>query len=139
MDRDFEKLFALVEDLEPRAELLMRVNSAVDRAERRHVFVRAVAFTVVAFVAVGALIPAWRELQAEVMQSGFVQFVSLLVSDFGLVATYWKEFSLSILESVPVLGITAVLGSVFTLLISLRFMARDLSKLPRHSPRLRKV
>ena len=136
MDHNLEKLFALVEDREPSPDFLARVNLAVDRAERRHLFIRAAGFITMALVSIGALIPSWYELQSEIAQSGFVKFVSLLTSDFNLVTTYWKEFSMSIIQSAPIFGITAVLASTLLLLISLRFVARDLSELPLHRPRL---
>ncbi len=139
MDRDAEKLFALVKDTEPQSDLLLRVNLAVDRAERRRVLSRAAGFAVVSLLAAAVSVTAWRELQTELAQTGFVQFVSLLVSDLGLAATYWKEFSMSILESIPVFGIAAILGSVFALLGSLRLMARDLSRLPHRSPKPIKI
>ena len=64
-------------------------------------------------VGVVALIPAVQYIATESANSGFVQYVSLIISDSSLILTNWKEFSLLIAESLPLIGSTACVGALF--------------------------
>lgn len=52
--------------------------------------------------------------------SGFGSYLSLLFSDIGSFANIWKDLGLSLVESLPVLGIGIFLASVWALLWSAR-------------------
>ena len=58
-------------------------------------------------------------------QSGFFDYASLALSDGGTMMTYWQEFSITLLESLPILGLTLTLLAVFTLLQSLRYAMKN--------------
>ncbi len=72
-----------------------------------------------------ALIPTLQYTIRELSQSGFLQYSSLLFSDSAAIALYWKEFTLSLAESLPLLGITTVLSILFIFLGSLKFIASN--------------
>jgi hypothetical protein len=73
-----------------------------------------------------SLFPTLKQLGASFSRSGFYEYFSLAFSDGGGVAlSYWKEISLSLVESLPTLSIILFLTIVFILIISLRFMARN--------------
>jgi len=71
------------------------------------------------------LFPSFKMLKEGVAQSGFIQFLSLIFSDFDVVLAYWRNFALVLLEALPVAGLAAFLTSVFILLGSLKFLVRD--------------
>lgn len=73
-----------------------------------------------------AFIPAYKMAQLEISNSGFLQFFSLLFSDFGIVVVYWQSFVLSLLETLPVMSVAALSAVVFVFLCSLRFLTRDI-------------
>lgn len=129
MDKTPEKLSPLLARRELPAGLSAGVFFAITKAERRRAISGVVGFGILALSAIIAFIPSWRELQTELIQSGFTQFISLLFTDFGSVAAYWKEFSFSLLESLPTLGLAAVFASAFAFLFSLRFLFTDISKI----------
>lgn len=60
---------------------------------------------------------AWNLARLQFSQSGITQILGLIFSDFSTVLANWKEFSLSLLESLPVLPAALALGSVMGLLV----------------------
>jgi hypothetical protein len=120
MRQDLEKLFSHLKPAEPPAGLFDRIILAIKREQelqhtRRLVFGFA-SLLIVSFVAVPF---SWIMLVSQVESSGISYFISAAVSDFGTFLVLWKDFSLAILESLPVTGMIVFaicLGmSVFTL------------------------
>lgn len=64
-----------------------------------------------------------KSILSQVSQSGFYEYASLLSSDGGILAVYWKEFTLLLTESLPLTSITLSLFLLFTLAASLRKVA----------------
>jgi ABC-type phosphate/phosphonate transport system permease subunit len=101
------------------------------RTERRILtFKRRLAILSVGFVGSStAFIPAFKLLHSNLVESGFLQFFSLLFSDFGIITGYWKEFSMSLLETLPAASLAIFLAVVFVFLGSLKFLAKDIKLL----------
>ncbi len=53
-------------------------------------------------------------------QSGFYEYFSLIFSDTDVVAAYWKEFSMSLISSIPFAEITIWMSALLAFLYSLR-------------------
>ena len=127
MQNDFYRLFEHLNRNEPRTRLYGRIIKRIELEQRKtSVYTRIVFFGVLASAAMIALIPAIRELYAEFAQSGFIQFVSLLFSDTGVIALYWQDFLMSLAETLPVFGIMGVAASMFIMLLSTRYLLSDL-------------
>ena len=73
-----------------------------------------------------AFIPVSKLVYSSFVDSGFVQFFSLLFSDFGVVATYWQNFTMVLLETLPAISLAILLFVIFIFFESLRFLARDI-------------
>lgn len=56
----------------------------------------------------------------EFISSGFFQYVSVAFSGGGLFATYWKEYLLTLADSLPVASLGAMLFLLVSMLISFR-------------------
>ena len=52
-------------------------------------------------VAVYALVMAFGWMETDLAESGFMQIISLVFSDFGYIVADWRNFSIAMLESVP--------------------------------------
>lgn len=90
-------------------------------AERRRVArLRFIGMGAVAGLSVIAMVPTAQYTIGEFYQSGFYQYSSLFLSDGGSILSYWREFTLTLAESAPLLGITIFLTLVFVLLSSLQ-------------------
>ncbi len=87
---------------------------------------RVVFFSIIMGGSIIAFIPALGAVQAEISQSGFLQFLSLIFSDFEIIINYWQSFVISLLETIPAISIAIFLAVIFVFLESLKFLARDI-------------
>lgn len=110
---------------EVRSGLLDEIMLKIDEKRRQRARVRLVCFGVLSILALSALVPAWRELNSEIAGTGFSQFFSLLFSDAGILAAYWQDFMMVLAESFPILGMSAVLASLFAFLASVRIVVKN--------------
>ena len=59
-------------------------------------------------------------LVGQFIKSGFYSYLSLAFSDSGVIATYWKEYTLSLVDSLPVVSLVLSFFLLFILFISIR-------------------
>lgn len=111
--------------LEPPAELFSRVMSRLSQ-ENKIALVkrRLILFSVILALSAIASFPTVNILQKELAVSGFWQYVKLLFSDFGTTITYWKDFGLLILETLPAISLAGSLGIILAIIISFHFVIR---------------
>jgi len=123
--RDYDELFrTLPADELPSGFIpatLTRIAHARLARARRMLVLHSTLF-VASFV---ALIPATQYFLSELSRSDIFQYLSLLFSDGGAVMTYWQDFSLLVLESLPVLGVVVLLSTLLALVASARTVLRD--------------
>lgn len=125
MRKDYEKLFTFLKAPEPPEGLLEKIMQCIHE-ETRFLTLRQryLCFALGLIGSAVAFIPALRMLESSLAQSGFMEFLSLIFSDSGIVLAYWQDFGLLLLESLPVMGIVAVLALALVFLESLRFFAK---------------
>lgn len=127
MPNDYKKLFAYIESSEPPENLFGKIMQRINQERRLSVLKRKLA--IVSFAAtcsLAAFVPVFKMAQAEFSQSGFFQFFSLIFSDFGTIITQWQSFVFTLLESLPLVSITALLAVIFVFLLSLKILARNI-------------
>ncbi|MFA6514921.1 MAG: hypothetical protein WCT42_01495 [Candidatus Paceibacterota bacterium] len=61
-----------------------------------------------------------KSLIGELIRLGFFDYFSLAFSDSGVIATYWKEYTLSLADSLPVASLALSFFLLFVLFISIR-------------------
>jgi len=120
MRKDYERLFSHLELKEPPAGLFDRIILAIKREqELQHTKRLLFGFLFLSVVSFIATPLSWSILINQIESSGISYFISTALSDFGTFVVLWKDFSLAILESLPITGmmIFAIsLGvSIFTL------------------------
>jgi len=121
MRQDFEKLFSHLKPAEPPAGLFDRIIMAIKR-EQELQHTKRLLFSFL-FLLVASLIMtplSWTILVSQVENSGILYFVSTAVSDFGTFLFLWQDFSLAILESLPIMGIVVFTISIGVALFTLR-------------------
>lgn len=116
MQNDYERLFRSLNELEPSDKLYRNIFAGIEIKRCRIIRIQFAFLGSAIFTSFIALIPAFQYTIQEFYQSGFYQYFSLIFSDGGTLILYWQEFVLSLAESLPLLGITAVLGIIFVLL-----------------------
>lgn len=117
---DMQDDFELPKNL--RNNVLLSIRSEEKRIAKRELAVSAFA----AVASIGAIVASVEYAVTAFYQSSFYSYASLLLSDPDMVLRYWREFSLTLLESLPVIGIVCFLIAMFALLVSLRFLARNM-------------
>jgi hypothetical protein len=112
---------------EPPDDLFMKIMRRIKEEQQLTKLKQKLAF--VSFILIGsaaAFIPVFRMAQTEFSQSGFLQFFSLIFSDFGIVMSQWRSFAFALLESLPVVSLMALLSLIFVFLTSLKILAKDI-------------
>lgn len=127
MRQDYEKLFSNIQLTEPPAGLFDKIISRIYNernlmAVRRRVVIFSIGFA----GSVIALAPAFLAVRTGLAESGFAYYFSLLFSDFNVVAAYWQNFALALLEALPITSMALLLGIIFVFLGSLRFLSKNI-------------
>lgn len=110
----------LFTEITPPEGLTQAILWQIEMERRRIARFRFVGMGAVAGLSALAMVPTAQYTMAEFYQSGFYQYSSLLFSDGGSALSYWKELTLILAESAPLLGITLSLALIFVLVGSLQ-------------------
>ena len=113
-------LYTYLHTLEPKSGLYRAILERVALAKRRSARLHAGLFGALAIISGVALVPAMQYAAQQFYASGFYDYLTLISSDNNFVLTYWREFSLSLVESLPSLALLLVLPITFVLVYSLR-------------------
>jgi hypothetical protein len=103
-----------------RGRILVSIKHEEIRRARIYVLV---ALSTTIFSLLGVVF-AFKYMIQGFYQTSFYSYFSLLFSDPDIALSYWKELSLSLVEALPLLGITLSLVAVAILLTSLRVFVR---------------
>ena len=106
-------------------ELAERIAKEIVLLEKRVILVRRLSFGSVAAVFLSAFIPALNFLVTQFEESSFFSYASLAISDSDLTFLHSQEFLFSLIESLPLLGITFALTLVFFLLGAIRIILAE--------------
>ena len=112
-------LYCTLSTLEPPKGLYDIILARIDLARRRSAQLRSVVCAAIALLSGAALIPVVEYTLSQLYTSGFYEYLSLVQSDHRLVLTYWREFGLSLLESLPSVALLLLLPIVIALAWSL--------------------
>lgn len=113
-DKITKQNMGFLDNVEPRSELFGIITKRVHFEERKRAFKRLVAFSFLSLFSVLALIPTTIQFFDSMNSSGFLQYLSLLLSDGTFLISNINYYLLSIAESFPV---TEVTGSLVVLLV----------------------
>ena len=107
----------------PRA-LKARILACVAQAAERSLRAYRILFGALSVVSAALMVPAASFAAREFSQSAFASYFSLLFSDGGMALANWKDLTLSLAESSPIIGVTLILAAAFALLASVRAFGR---------------
>ncbi len=94
-------------------EVSARFAARFEKAQRDARRMQTIQYGVLSVVSLGASVASGVYLFSELSQAGVFQFVALAFQDMT-VLTYSKELSLSIVESLPILGFAFLLATVLS-------------------------
>lgn len=126
----YQQLLALWGGNELPAGLSQRIIGQIAKEQAKVIAKRRFGIFFVCFVvSLVALIPTFGMVRASLVESGFTQFASLIFSDFGVLLSYWQNFAMTLLESLPVTDICIFSVTLLVFLESLKFLAQDVKTL----------
>jgi hypothetical protein len=100
---------------------LARVAEARIRLAR----IRAGLSACIALASFAVLVPVVQYTAEQLYASGFYDYASLFMSDRGLVFTYWREFGLSLVESLPSVALLVLIPIAVALLWSVSRLIKN--------------
>jgi len=122
MDKKLESIFKSIGELKSPDFLASKILARINDEQIKKATIRNIVFRFVGSFSFIALFPVIISLVSQLQNSGFWNYLSLLFTDTGTVALYWKQFSLSLIESLPLFGIITVAFLTLAVFISLRFI-----------------
>ncbi|MFA6550004.1 MAG: hypothetical protein WCT36_01450 [Candidatus Gracilibacteria bacterium] len=125
MKRNLETILKSLDQIEPPQNLHRNIFMKIARAQKRSALIRFVLFGIATVASFIGIIPVFQNVAQRFYQSGFYHYASLIFSDFEIVLANWKEFGLSLLESLPIAEISIFLAVLLALLLSLKFVAEN--------------
>ena len=121
MEYRLNRIFKQIDELDPPAKIaelvLNRIETEKSRLFLAELFLSRVGFAGSLLILFYALFVFGRAI----IDSEFWKLASLVTSDLGAVASNWQEFFYSLLETMPVMNLIAILLPAFVLMISFNF------------------
>ena len=114
----------MITEIEPAKDLLEKIIKRIHKEERVLVLRKTICFSALLILSLFAFTPAYKTLMLDLNQSGFLNFSSLVISDFSSVLTHWQSFGLILLETLPVISLALFLAVVLTFLQSLKSLTK---------------
>lgn len=102
--------------------VLERVAAARIHAAR----IRAGYFATIALASIALLVPIVEYTAEQLYASGFYDYASLMASDHTLVLAHWREFGLTLIESLPSIALLLLLPIAAALLWSLSRLIKNI-------------
>ncbi|HTE48745.1 MAG TPA: hypothetical protein VK675_02470 [Candidatus Paceibacterota bacterium] len=112
----------------PGRHLADNIWFAITQRDKRMNQIKLWIFTLAGIASLLGFVPAFIRLSEDLAQSGFYEYFSLIFSDSRSILLNWKEFIYSVTESLPASGLILTLSLVFTCLLSLRYLMKQIDK-----------
>lgn len=126
MLRDYEKMFGKLEQPEPGDDLFNKIILSIRREERlRRAKKSFFIFVAMLSISLAAVPFSGLMLINQVRNSDIYYFVVSALSDFGIFVSSWQNFAWAILESLPILQLTAFISSIMLALFTIRLFLRE--------------
>ena len=125
MEQDLHKLFKKAV-YHPECRLSDDVCRAILAKRRKMVRWNTFSYLSLGILSLSGSIFSIRDLITQSSQLGFYRYLSLILSDGGVVATYWKEYILTLIDSLPVVSLVLSLALLFALFISVKKISSGL-------------
>jgi hypothetical protein len=125
-DNNFERLFLQLPKTHAPSTLYASTLTRIAHAQERALRVRFTIYSFLCVLFVALLFPAISYTHSQLTASGFFEYLSFAFSDGGSLFTYWQEFAVTLLEALPILGITLILFALFGLLNALRLLTKNI-------------
>ncbi len=97
--------------------IILAIKSEKERRQTKHLLMF---FLLLFFISLAALPFSFRFLLSQWNSSGVSYFISNAMENFAMFSNLWQDFMLSILESLPIMGLVFFAINVGAILFSIR-------------------
>ena len=111
-------------EVQPPALLAERVILAIEIKKSFYTLVKLAVYSVITVASFVGFAIVWRSEWANITNSEAAQLLTLLFSDSSLIATYWKDYIISLSESLPIVSIISIAAFIWAACASLWMTAR---------------
>ena len=125
MQKEFYKILS-EEKYKPENGFAAEVWLSIKREEKKNARRKLWLLSTLGISSLSAAIPTASAALRDLAGSGFYEYLSLAFSNGGRALEYWKELSLSLLESLPVTGLSVSLFLVFVFFLFARQASRQI-------------
>lgn len=112
--------------IEPPARLRTNILMRIGQEERHRAKIFLSVFAPIVLLSIVGSVLSLRYVLEGFYQSSFYSYFSLLLSDPDIVFMYWREFALSLTDTIPFTGITLSLIAIAIFLVSLKSLVNNL-------------
>jgi hypothetical protein len=126
MERDFNNNMNSVCDIEPPAYLRGLILARIAREEQKRQMCRKMLLWSGFFASGIGVVSSIAYFGSAIVASDFWSIASLAFSDLGTVVGHWQDYGLSLLETLPVVSIIAVLVPVAAILVLMKYYVEGL-------------
>lgn len=114
MTAEFKKILNKIEreEMPLPINLVNKIILSVDKKVSHDSKIKALGLSFVSFISFLISIPIISQIITSFTQSGFYNYISIIFSDSDVAFIYWKEILISLIESLPVIGIASLLAIV---------------------------
>ena len=117
----FKKMPSLEAPAGLKGIIMLRIREEERRAAKRMVLL----VVPIAVLSLSGILWALVSAATSLSETGFFQYVSLIFSDTGSIASMWYPFALTIIDSLPVFALTVLTGALFAFVSSIIVAAKN--------------
>jgi len=125
MTKYFQQLFSYLEEKIPSQELLPKVLVTIRKQEIRRKNQKMIGFLLLSLVAAFTIPFTSQILINQINNSGIAYFLEAIMNDFHSFLTFWQEFILAILESLPITGFLVFAVSLEVFIFTFRLFLHE--------------
>lgn len=119
MDENLSKLLKQAIN-HPETGLSDNIWRVIQIKQARILKIKSTIYGILGILSLGGFVFVVNILRVQFVSSGFFQYLSLVFSDGGLLALYWKEYLLSLSDSIPYASLGVSFFLLFSTLISIK-------------------
>ena len=119
MEENLQKIFKKA-SLHPESRLSGDIWSLIESKNTQIIKWKTFGYLSLSILSLSGSVLSIKSLIEELSNLGFYDYLSLAFSDSGVIATYWKEYTLSLVDSLPIASLIVTFFLIFVLFISIR-------------------
>ncbi|HLP86530.1 MAG TPA: hypothetical protein VK153_01480 [Candidatus Paceibacterota bacterium] len=119
MEHNLQKLFKSA-SYNPESRLSDDIWSAIEYKSARITKWKRFGYLSMSILSLSGSVFSIKALVEQSIQMGFFEYLSLAFSDSGIIASYWQQYTLTLVDSLPIATLGVSLFLLFILFISIR-------------------